>query len=267
MKASEIYKAQPIKVDTFADNIVAIDGVVTAWEEKHFDNGKRIVLTLDDEWTLLVNDTAYRIIEAAYGDETNDWVGRPLTTYKGKSHYRGDEKDSVCVRIPETVALRCGSSPSSPTRPRCATSSPTSVSRPATPHCARPRPAAMGGHRRRARADPQSGAPAHPGLRVRPAHRVVTTAVAARLRAPGGLLAPAPASLTARGHPGIGARAQVRRQARVAAHRRRKSTFDPHHRADHNQARAIELPIRIKQVGLQLLQLLPAAVNAAGRAS
>jgi len=78
----------------------------------------------------------------------------------------------------------------------------------ATPHRTRPRPAAMGGCQRRARADPLSGAPAQPGLRVRPAHRVVATNVAVRLRAPAGLLAPAPASPTARGHPGIGARAQ-----------------------------------------------------------
>ena len=37
-----------------------------------------------------------------------------------------------------------------------------------------------------------------------------------------------------------------RRQAREAAHRRRNSTFDPHHRPGHNQARAIELPIRLR---------------------
>src|SRR2546427_5342605 len=40
------------------------------------------------------------------------------------------------------------------------------------------------------------------------------------------LLAPAPARLTTRAHPGVGTRAEIRRQAREAAHCRRKSTLD-----------------------------------------
>ena len=107
---------------------------------------------------------------------------------------------------------------------------------------ARPRPAAVRGHRHRARPRRRSTAPARPGLRVRPAHQLVTT-VAAHPCATPGRLVPAPAGPRARGRLGVGARAQVRRQARETAHRRQKPTFDPHHRPDHNQARAFEMAI------------------------
>ena len=107
-------------------------------------------------------------------------------------------------------------------------------------------PPRVGGHRCRGRSRIRSTAPAHPSLRVRPTPQLVATTVtvAAHPRATPGRLVPAPASLPARGHLSVGARAQVRRQARVAAHRRRKSTFDPHHQPDHNQVRAVEMAIR-----------------------
>jgi hypothetical protein len=53
----------------------------------------------------------------------------------------------------------------------------------------------------------------------------------------------APASLPARGHPGDRTHPEAPPPARGAAPRRRKSTFTPHHRPDHNQARATEMAI------------------------
>ena len=64
------------------------------------------------------------------------------------------------------------------------------------------------------------------------------------------LLAPAPARLTTPAHPGVGTRVEIRRQAREAAHCRRKSTLDPHHRPDHTQARSIEIAILDNVLGL-----------------
>lgn len=100
MKTSDTYGAQPIKLDTFNDNITAINGHITAIERKQFDNGYRLVATLDDDWSLVLNATSYRVIRAEYGDETDEWIGRPLTVYKGTLYYRGKEQDGICVRIP-----------------------------------------------------------------------------------------------------------------------------------------------------------------------
>jgi hypothetical protein len=63
---------------------------------------------------------------------------------------------------------------------------------------ARPRPAAVAGRRRRARSDPLSGTPAHTGLRVRPAHRLVAKTVDARLCVTPGWLVPAATGREAR---------------------------------------------------------------------
>jgi hypothetical protein len=73
----------------------------------------------------------------------------------------------------------------------------------------RPRPAAAGGHRRRARSIRRPAAPVCPGLRVRAAHRLVAAIVDARLCTTLGLLVPAAAMRAA----------QARRHARTPAHR------------------------------------------------
>lgn len=99
MKASSIYGATPIKLDTFSD-VESITGTITEAVLKNFDNGQRIVLTIDDDWSLVINGTAYRIIKKSYGDDTDDWIGLPITAYKGKLHYQGAEQDGVCVSVP-----------------------------------------------------------------------------------------------------------------------------------------------------------------------
>ena len=103
MKGSNYYGAQPIKLETFNGAITSITGNITAAEAKRFDNGEKIVLTLDDEWSLVVNATAYRVIRAEYGDETDEWIGRPITAYKGTVVFRGNSQEGICVRIPEAV--------------------------------------------------------------------------------------------------------------------------------------------------------------------
>ena len=69
-------------------------------------------------------------------------------------------------------AARCGSSPSSPTRRPCATSSSTSVSRSRHPRSAGPWPTTLGMAARGQREIDPAG-PAHTGLRVRSARRPV----------------------------------------------------------------------------------------------
>ncbi len=101
MKASDIYGAQLIKLDTFTETISSITGRITAVERRQFKDGDRLVVILDHEWSLVINATSYRVIRARYGDETDNWKGQPLTVYKGTVFYQGNEQEGICVRIPE----------------------------------------------------------------------------------------------------------------------------------------------------------------------
>jgi hypothetical protein len=98
MKASDVYAAAPLKVDVF-DTIEVIHGTVTGVAKKHFENGAKLVLTLDDEWTLVLNAGNYRVIRADFGDETDEWIGKALEVYKGTARFDGKEIPSVCVRV------------------------------------------------------------------------------------------------------------------------------------------------------------------------
>lgn len=100
MNGNDTYGPTPIKLETFA-NIESITGAITNVIQKTFDSGPRWVATLDDEWTLIVNPTSYRVISKVYGSDSDNWLGQRITAYKGTMHVRGEEKDGVCVRIPE----------------------------------------------------------------------------------------------------------------------------------------------------------------------
>ena len=80
-------------------------------------------------------------------------------------------------------------------------------------------------------------------------HSVFLTAIVDRALLAGGPPRWAAARLLARGKPGIGARAEVQRQACGTAGRRLKLPVDRHHRP-HHRARAIETPILLQQLFL-----------------
>jgi hypothetical protein len=148
-----------------------------------------------------------------------------------------------CAR---SAAPRCGSSPSSLTPPRDATSSPASVSRrrhpasrlPAARRCGRP-PAPSTIHppmRDSSPPRPSSSTSASPGSHD-------------RRRSPvrGARRARACARPPDRARPPWCRRPQASTPARGTTLCRRKSTLDPHHRPHHNHPRAIEIAIRLKK--------------------
>jgi len=99
MKGSKYYGPEPIKLKTF-DTIDAINGAISEVKEYDFGNGPKLVVTLDDIWTLALNSTCYRVIAGRYGDETDRWFDKKITVYKGRLRFRGEEQDGLCVRVP-----------------------------------------------------------------------------------------------------------------------------------------------------------------------
>jgi hypothetical protein len=48
----------------------------------------------------VLNKTNSRKIEAAYGDETDDWSGQPITLYEAEVDLQGDTVAAIRVKIP-----------------------------------------------------------------------------------------------------------------------------------------------------------------------
>jgi hypothetical protein len=55
-------------------------------------------MELQDGRVLGLNATNMRTMAAAWGNETNDWIGKEIELYAGKTMYQGQERDSVLVR-------------------------------------------------------------------------------------------------------------------------------------------------------------------------
>lgn len=108
--------------------------------------------------------------------------------------------------------------------------------------CARPGAVTTGGRRHRARADRRSRAPAHPGLRARPTHRLVTTAPLTRTRRlASSCLRPPPACPHAATLAPAPAPKRHDKRADGAARRDRQPALDPPYRLLHTRPRVLEV--------------------------
>jgi hypothetical protein len=99
MKGSKYYGPEPVKLSTF-DNLDSITGSISDVKVKDFPDGSKLAITIDDTWSLVLNGTSYRVICNVYGDETNNWLGRELTVFKGRLRFNNREQDGLCVRVP-----------------------------------------------------------------------------------------------------------------------------------------------------------------------
>lgn len=53
---------------------------------------------------LVLNVTNTRVIEDAYGLETDDWPGKSIELYSTKVDFKGDRVDAVRVRVPKAAS-------------------------------------------------------------------------------------------------------------------------------------------------------------------
>jgi hypothetical protein len=64
-------------------------------EEGQFD---KPVLRLSDDTLLSINSTNAKTLIRAYGEESDDWLGKVVELYIGETQYRGAPKDSILVK-------------------------------------------------------------------------------------------------------------------------------------------------------------------------
>jgi len=84
---------------------VTIEGVsVEELGEGDEKTTKPVLYFQGKEKGLALNKTNAKMIAESYGDETDDWAGKPLEVYPDKTPFRGEIVDCIRVRVPAPVA-------------------------------------------------------------------------------------------------------------------------------------------------------------------
>jgi hypothetical protein len=69
--------------------------------KKDFDNGSKLIVSFHGkEKTLAVNKTNARLIAAAYGPDTDEWMDKEIILYPTKVTYKDQLVDAIRVEIP-----------------------------------------------------------------------------------------------------------------------------------------------------------------------
>lgn len=85
---------------------------------EHFDEGDKPVLRFSGkDRGLVLNKTNAAVIVDAYGDETNNWRGRPLELYPDRVMFSGRMVDAIRVRIPAAPPVTQPAPPAPPAPP------------------------------------------------------------------------------------------------------------------------------------------------------
>lgn len=72
---------------------------ISAVARKDFDEGSKLVLSLHETpRTLVLNKTNAEAISAAYGKETNGWIGQRITVFPMRVSYQGRPVDGIRLR-------------------------------------------------------------------------------------------------------------------------------------------------------------------------
>jgi hypothetical protein len=93
MDVSDLLLSGFIKVDTLGGQ--PRRDVITGVIQGRFD---RPDMELQGGGTLGLNATNLRTLASAWGPLTEDWVGKEIELYVGKTFYNGQDRDSVLVR-------------------------------------------------------------------------------------------------------------------------------------------------------------------------
>jgi len=94
---------------------------IAAVEAKKFDNGNKLILKfIGKKKALVANKTNSKRIAMMYGNDTDGWVGKPITLYVDIVDFQGEPTEAIRVRVkkqPTTVAGGYQGDPISTGRP------------------------------------------------------------------------------------------------------------------------------------------------------
>jgi hypothetical protein len=89
LKASDL---QGVEVTVFIDHV--------AMEDINKGEMKPVIYFRGKKKGVVLNKTNSRKIEAAYGDETDEWSGQPIILYEAEVDFQGDTVQAIRVKIP-----------------------------------------------------------------------------------------------------------------------------------------------------------------------
>lgn len=105
MKVNEVFPdtSKSLRAADLQGNEASV--VISSYSIQNFgkngaDESKPVLTFEGKEKTLVLNKTNARCIEAAYGDELDDWIGKPIIMFPTKTDFGGDMVDCIRVRIP-----------------------------------------------------------------------------------------------------------------------------------------------------------------------
>lgn len=104
MRMSEVFPSRFLKADDIGDTPKRLVIQKVALEE--FDDGKpKVVLAfIGQHKGLVANKTNVASIVAAYGDESDGWIGKPLVLYVAEVAFQGKTVPAIRVRVPKPAA-------------------------------------------------------------------------------------------------------------------------------------------------------------------
>jgi len=101
MRLSSLFPSKYMKADELNGNVECrIRGL--GLEELNGEK-KPVLQFVGMEKGLVLNKTNASVIESAYGDETDDWIGKTVVVYSDKTQFQGKLVPCVRVRIPAPV--------------------------------------------------------------------------------------------------------------------------------------------------------------------
>ena len=102
MRRDEVFPSNYLKCEDLnrRDLNVTIKDVLV---EKMGDDSKPVAYFYRQEKGLVLNQTNWDTIEALYGEESDDWLGKTITLYPAKAEFKGKRVDAIRIRdvIPE----------------------------------------------------------------------------------------------------------------------------------------------------------------------
>jgi len=117
MKISEEFSGGLMKAADLGRDAVTYTIKDAKLQQLKEDEPKKLVLGFDETTSeLALNATNRKMLVELMGDDTDDWMGQPITLYKGKVSFQGNMVDSIKIDDRPLAAVP----PSRPAPPRAA---------------------------------------------------------------------------------------------------------------------------------------------------
>lgn len=99
MQVSNLFPSTYLKASDLQGR--SIDVIINRFDVEVIGQDQRPVIYFEGKTKgLVLNKTNSGTISDSYGDETDDWIGQPITVYPSETDYQGKRVPCIRVRVP-----------------------------------------------------------------------------------------------------------------------------------------------------------------------